>query len=67
VSWWWNTDTYTDGYSDGNSNGYINAETHADAEIWANPKTPSHTSAKAVMVIFNQRLSRSATGQMTRK
>jgi len=48
VSWWWNTDTYTDGYSDGNSNGYINAETHADAEIWANPKTPSDTSAKTV-------------------
>ena len=42
----WNTDTYTHCYSDGNS--YINGPTDAYAEVCANPKTPSHTSAETV-------------------
>jgi len=67
VSGWWNTDTYTDGHSNGHGYSYINAPTDAYAEVCANPKTSSHTSAKTVRVIFNQRLSRSATGQMTKK
>jgi hypothetical protein len=58
-----------DGYTDGHCYRYSYSHAKADAyaEKWANAETSFYSAAKTVRVIFTQRLSRSAAGQMTKK
>ena len=61
MSWWWNTNTYTDGHSNGHGYSYINGPTDAYAEVRANTKTPTHTTAKTVVVFAKANIVASAT------
>ena len=54
----WHANADADSYSNGDGYSYINAQTETYAEVCANPKTPSHTSAETVEIfatstIFN--------------